>query len=180
MCYCPFYRQLNCQDSARIHQFNSQIYKLARVDGQFVDYRDLAERHLGTIYEGLLEFHLEQIELPDHGWTVDLKTEKGERKATGSYYTPDYIVKYIVEETLGPVLGKAEADALTEQEKIAAILNVKVLDPAMGSGHFPVEATEYIARFLVGPALRKELRISSSRCRTIGSKQNTRSHMPLF
>jgi hypothetical protein len=32
------------------------IDKLARVDGQFVDYRDLAERHLGTIYEGLLEF----------------------------------------------------------------------------------------------------------------------------
>jgi hypothetical protein len=31
------------------------IDRLARVDGQFVDYRDLAERHLGTIYEGLLE-----------------------------------------------------------------------------------------------------------------------------
>lgn len=29
------------------------------VDGQFVDYRDLAERHLGTIYEGLLEYHFE-------------------------------------------------------------------------------------------------------------------------
>jgi hypothetical protein len=55
----------------------------------------------------------------------------------------------MVEETLRPVLGKAMADAATEQEKIAALLNVKVLDPAMGSGHFPVEATEYIARFLV-------------------------------
>lgn len=125
------------------------IDKLARVDGQFVDYRDLAERHLGTIYEGLLEFHLEKCDAPEDGWTLDLKTEKGERKATGSYYTPDYIVKYMVEETLGPVLGRAAADAVNEQEKIAAILNVKVLDPAMGSGHFPVEATEYIARFLV-------------------------------
>ncbi|HTD19160.1 MAG TPA: hypothetical protein VK667_06470, partial [Ktedonobacteraceae bacterium] len=65
---------------------------LARVDRQFVDYRDLAERHLGTIYEGLLEFHLEKAAPSDHGWTIDLKTEKGERKATGSYYTPDYIV----------------------------------------------------------------------------------------
>jgi len=36
--------------------------KLARVDGQFVDYRDLAERHLGTIYEGLLEYHLQPVE----------------------------------------------------------------------------------------------------------------------
>jgi len=125
------------------------IDKLARVDRQFVDYRDLAERHLGTIYEGLLEFHLEKAAPSDYGWTIDLKTEKGERKATGSYYTPDYIVKYMVEETLEPVLYKAVANAATEQEKITAVLNVKVLDPAMGSGHFPVEATEYIARFLV-------------------------------
>lgn len=141
----PFLEQYAVGDQ----HLQQAIDKLARVDGQFVDYRDLAERHLGTIYEGLLEFHLEKVDPPDHGWTVDLETEKGERKTTGSYYTPDYIVKYIVEETLGPVLGRAAADAVTEQVKIAAILNVKVLDPAMGSGHFPVEATEYIARFLV-------------------------------
>src|SRR6266700_2998240 len=53
------------------------------------------------------------------------------------------------EETLGPLLRKMVAHAATEQDKIAAVLNIKVLDPAMGSGHFPVEATEYIARFLV-------------------------------
>ena len=141
----PFLEQYAVGDQ----HLQQAIDKLARVDGQFVDYRDLAERHLGTIYEGLLEFHLEKVDPPDHGWTLNLKTEKGERKTTGSYYTPDYIVKYIVEETLGPVLGRAAADAATELEKIAAILNVKVLDPAMGSGHFPVEATEYIARFLV-------------------------------
>ncbi len=125
------------------------IDKLARVGGQFVDYRDLAERHLGTIYEGLLEFHLESVTPSDGNWTIDMMTAKGERKASGSYYTPDYIVKYMVEETLGPVLRRVIANAANEQEKIAAVLNVKVLDPAMGSGHFPVEATEYIARFLV-------------------------------
>ena len=141
----PFLEQYAVGDQ----HLQQAIDKLARVDGQFVDYRDLAERHLGTIYEGLLEFHLEQVDPPDRGWTIDLKTEKGERKASGSYYPPDYIVKYIVEETLGPVLGRAAADAVSEQEKIAAILGVKVLDPAMGSGHFPVEATEYIARFLM-------------------------------
>jgi hypothetical protein len=40
------------------------VDKLARIDGQFVDYRDLAERHLGTIYEGLLEYHLEALSEP--------------------------------------------------------------------------------------------------------------------
>ncbi len=126
----PFLEQYAVGDQ----HLQQAIDKLARVDGQFVDYRDLAERHLGTIYEGLLEFHLEKVDPPDHGWTLDLKTEKGERKTTGSYYTPDYIVKYIVEETLGPVLGKAAADAVTEQEKIAAILNVKVLDRRWAAG----------------------------------------------
>lgn len=141
----PFLEQYSVGDQ----HLQQAVDKLARVDGQFVDYRDLAERHLGTIYEGLLEFHLEQAEASDSAWTIDLKTAKGERKATGSYYTPDYIVKYMVEETLGPVLRQAVAQAATAQDKIQAVLNIKVLDPAMGSGHFLVEATEYIARFLV-------------------------------
>jgi hypothetical protein len=113
----------------------------------FIDYRDLSERHLGTIYEGLLEYHLETIAEND-GWTVDLLNDKGERKASGSYYTPDYIVKYIVDATIGPLLQQAASGA-TAQEKVDAILAIKVLDPSMGSGHFLVEATEYIARFLV-------------------------------
>lgn len=125
------------------------IDRLVCVDGHFVDYRDLAERHLGTIYEGLLEFHLIPLPAPVDGWTIELQATSGERKASGSYYTPDYIVKYMVGETLGPVLRQAVAGALTDAEKIQAVLNLKVLDPAMGSGHFPVEATEYIARFLV-------------------------------
>jgi hypothetical protein len=125
------------------------IDRLARVEGQFVDYRDLAERHLGTIYEGLLEFHLEPLQTPEDGWTVALVNAKGERKATGSYYTPDFIVKYMVEETLLPLLRRAVEGATSDQEKIERILALKVLDPAMGSGHFPVEAMEYIARFLV-------------------------------
>ena len=138
------------------------IDRLARVNGHFVDYRDLSVRHLGTIYEGLLEYHLETL-TPDSangdripaasgggaGWTVGLRNDKGDRKATGSYYTPDYIVKYMVEETVGPALMEAIAGKTTDGEKIAAILSVNVLDPAMGSGHFPVEVTEYIARALV-------------------------------
>ncbi len=47
--------------------------------------------------------------------------------------------------------GKMEDSART-----AAVLDVNVLDPAMGSGHFLVEATEYIARFLVDLAVLPE------------------------
>jgi hypothetical protein len=122
---------------------------LARAEGYFIDYRDLSVRHMGTIYEGLLEFKLVPCERTPDGWTVDLITDKGERKATGSYYTPDYIVKFIVEHTVGPALRDAVASKTSDADVVDAVLTVNVLDPAMGSGHFLVEATEYIARFLV-------------------------------
>jgi len=122
--------------------------RLARVNGQFIDYRDLSERHLGTIYEGLLEHHLAGI-APEDGWTVDLFNDRGERKRTGSYYTPDAIVKYIVEQTVGPALSEAVTGIKDAQKQADAVLNINCLDPAMGSGHFLVEVVEHIARFLV-------------------------------
>ena len=80
---------------------------------------------------------------------MEIVNDKGERKATGSYYTPDYIVKFIVERTVGPALREAVAGKTSDAASVQAVLEVNVLDPAMGSGHFLVEATEYIARFLV-------------------------------
>src|SRR5690606_2669369 len=105
---------------------------------------------------------------------VYLENTRQERKATGSYYTPDYIVKYIVQHTVGPVLDEKFA-ALTPRLRDAErryqparqnahaksqmgrtedpekfwnsdemlrlaydALDIKVLDPAMGSGHFLV------------------------------------------
>lgn len=127
--------------------------KLSRVSGEFVDYRDLSVRHLGTIYEGLLEYHLDALPAEDKdtqdGWSVALLNDKGERKATGSYYTPDYIVKYIVEHAVGPMLDAAIADVTGDAAQVEAVLQVNVLDPAMGSGHFLVETTEFIARYLI-------------------------------
>jgi len=125
------------------------IDRLARVDGQFVDYRDLTEWHLGTIYEGLLEYHLEALDKPEEGWTVALLNDRGERKATGSYYTPDYVVKYIVEATVDPVLREAVEGTKTDEERVEAVLALNVLDPSMGSCRFLVEVTERISRFLV-------------------------------
>jgi hypothetical protein len=61
---------------------------------------------------------------------------RGRRRETGSYYTPDPVVQHIVAETLDPlIVGKSEGQ----------ILQLKVCDPAMGSGHFLVAATEYLA-----------------------------------
>ena len=140
----PFLEQYELGDA----RLQASIDMLARVQHQFIDYRDLSVRNLGTIYEGLLEYHLESITATD-GWTLDLLNDKGERKVTGSFYTPDYIVKYIVAATVGPLLQTAVETASNDKAKVDAVLALKVLDPSMGSGHFLVEATEYIARFLV-------------------------------
>ena len=131
--------------------------------GERIAYRDLDVRHLGNIYEGLLEF---QPQIADQdlvvvskkrGETVTPKsspnqeiaypkgeiyllTDKGERKATGSYYTPDYIVRYIVENTLAP---------LCKGKTVEEILSLKILDPATGSGHFLVGVVDYLAEELI-------------------------------
>jgi hypothetical protein len=142
----------------------------------FVDYSSLEIRHLGSIYEGLLEYRLRVAEQPmaaikekgKEQWLpagdagkrkvldsaeageIYLATDKGERKATGSYYTPDYIVKYIVKNTIEPVIEKKKQEWLGTSRSFADyVLSVKVLDPAMGSGHFLVEATDQLARWLV-------------------------------
>ena len=144
----------------------------------FVDYSSLEIRHLGSIYEGILEYRLlvanqEMAAVKEKGkelWLplsevgkrkvldrvqageIFLATDKGERKATGSYYTPDYIVKYIVKNTIEPVIQKKKEEwgGVAGSGHFADfILSIKVLDPAMGSGHFLVEATDQLARWLV-------------------------------
>jgi len=164
---------------------------LYRANGEPVDYGFIGVRHLGAIYEGLLEHRL-AVEEPDKTsevsedlggleHTVHLETDKGERKATGSYYTPDYVVKYIVRHTLGPILeqrarrfddlmgriagvrrqladgrrGSASIRTLRgelerlERQAREALLDIKICDPAMGSGHFLVEAVDFLTDGLI-------------------------------
>lgn len=126
---------------------------LSRVDNDFVDYRDLATRHLGTIYEGLLEYHLRPLPAPEDAgqgmrYTIELVNDDGERKSSGSYYTPDYVVAHIVREALTPVVEAAIASADNDRDRALSILRINVLDPTMGSAHFLVEATEFLAQHL--------------------------------
>ena len=148
------------------------IDRLARNQDQTVDYAYISVRNLGAIYEGLLENKLEVV---DAAGRVELVNDRGERFATGSYYTPDYIVEYIVQNTLDPILEARQAvyesamgcvtalrrklektsdsaanrllhNELEEAEQQArdAFLGIKVLDPAMGSGHFLVNAVDHL------------------------------------
>jgi type I restriction-modification system DNA methylase subunit len=60
-----------------------------------------------------------------------------DRKSSGSYYTPQYIVDVIVEDTLRPLTSTMEAPE--------EIFNLNVCDPAMGSAHFLLGALNFLA-----------------------------------
>jgi len=156
---------------------------LARSPGEkgmvFVDYSSLDIRHLGSLYEGILEYKLHRAEEPmvaakkkgKEVWLprieatgvkfadnveaghLYLVTDKGERKNTGSFYTPEYIVKHLVKKTLGPLIDPIMEEAMMSEDLrkdlLKKLLSIRVLDLSMGSGHFLVEATDYIAREII-------------------------------
>lgn len=109
----------------------------------FLDYSALKTRHLGSIYEHLLEYHL----TTENGKISQLPDPE-DRKKSASYYTPDFVVDHIVENTIEPKIKtiiKNFPDKITQIEKI---LNLKILDPAMGSGHFLIGVVNYLAKRL--------------------------------
>jgi len=107
-----------------------------------VDYRNLGSEELGSIYESLLELH---PLLNQETGTFELHTASGhERKTTGSYYTPTSLINCLLDSALEPVLDEAVRQTNPE----AALLNLKVCDPACGSGHFLIAAAHRIAKRL--------------------------------
>ena len=124
-----------------------------------VNFRDLAVEQLGTLYERLLE---RRPVMRDS--QVSAQLQPYARKDSGSYYTPPELVRLIVEQTLAPLVAEREDrfrqlavslasdtrdfDArrreLIAADPAEAVLRLKALDPAMGSGHFLVDALNYL------------------------------------
>lgn len=108
-----------------------------------INWRDLKTEELGSVYEGLLEI-TPQLTAADV-FTLDDSARGNARKTSGSYYTPDSLVETLLDSALDPVLQKAEDEAATPEAKVAAILDLKVIDPACGSGHFLLGAARRMA-----------------------------------
>lgn len=114
-------------------------------DGQArrsVDYRNLGAEELGSVYESLLEL---QPRFDPDAITFTLQSASGnERKTTGSYYTPTSLITCLLDSALDPVLD----EAARKRDAEVAILNLKVCDPACGSGHFLIAAAHRVAKKL--------------------------------
>jgi hypothetical protein len=123
------------------------IYRLAwlRDDTALtpVNWRDMKTEELGSVYESLLEL---TPRIADDGRALSF-AEGAEalghtRRTTGSYYTPDSLVQALLDSALDPVLDRAESESDSPDD---ALLGLRVIDPACGSGHFLLAAAWRVA-----------------------------------
>lgn len=130
-------------NNARIpnKRFLSAIYNLGFITVESrqtrINWRDMKTEELGSVYESLLE--IRPVLMPNGDFVLEGGAKGNARKTSGSYYTPDSLVETLLDSALDPVLERAEA------EGEAAILNLKVIDPACGSGHFLLGAARRMA-----------------------------------
>lgn len=124
-----------------------------------ISYRELDVAQLGSVYEGLLEY---EPKIAQYNLTIEkikgsdqlirakeddkvairegefyLSLWGGSRKGSGSYYTPKELTTFLVEKTIEPLI---------KNRKSHEVLQLSVIDPAMGSGAFLVAAINYLAR----------------------------------
>jgi len=112
------------------------------------DYANMDAEELGSVYEALLELVPAVNTTP---WRFSfIGLEEGDstagnlRKLTGSYYTPDVLVQSLIDTALKPVIR--ERLAANPESPRQAMLEMRVVDPACGSGHFLLAATRTLAR----------------------------------
>jgi hypothetical protein len=127
---------------------------------RYINYRDLSVQQLGTIYERTLEYGLKYED-----GAVIVSADDAARHESGSYYTPDSLVSLIIEKAVGPFVDerlaafRERAAALAKDKRrpeirlaelqgldpASHILELRICDPAMGSGHFLVSLVDWLA-----------------------------------
>lgn len=95
-----------------------------------IDFSKLSIHIMGEVYENYLEEILKQND----------KILKNKKKLQGIYYTTEYVIKYIIKNTLTPILSKCKTASELD--------NIKVLDSSCGSGSFLILAfDEFIEQY---------------------------------
>ncbi|MEQ1538663.1 MAG: Eco57I restriction-modification methylase domain-containing protein [Sphingorhabdus sp.] len=120
---------------------------------RYINYRDLSVQQLGSIYESILEYGVEI----DSGGSVRPRSDNEARHRSGSYYTPEPLVSLIIEKTVGPLVEErrqafvaavesgAKGADLSALDPAMSLLSLRIVDPAMGSGHFLVSLVDWLS-----------------------------------
>ena len=144
---CPDLMDVNLTNADLLHAM--RLMRWAKLQGVVsrIDYANMNTEELGSLYEGLLELVPVVKFVNDHdrhSFTFDFaQGNANERKSSGSYYTPDSLVQSLIETALNPVIEQKLKEHPNDPE--TALLSLKVIDPACGSGHFLLAAARRIA-----------------------------------
>lgn len=126
------------------------IWRLAwmRPDGHpltRVNWRDMETEELGSVYESLLELTpVASADARSFTFAEGDETRGNARKVSGSYYTPDSLVQALLDESLDPLIEETIAGR-QDAAAIEALLALRIIDPACGSGHFLLAAARRLA-----------------------------------
>jgi hypothetical protein len=149
------------RERERVHYGSLDVEELGRIYESLLDLQpDIATAPMIRTRHGRLDAVVPEKSRFDLGEEVVERIPTGRfflrtglgRRAGGSYYTPHEFVRFLVRETLSPLIKPALGGADPE-----AILRIKVFDPAMGSGHFLVETCRFLADALYDVCCRCEL-----------------------
>ncbi|WP_196812812.1 MULTISPECIES: hypothetical protein [unclassified Afipia] len=156
----PLLTAARVPDSVMAPALDALSYERSSGERRYINYRDLSVQQLGSIYERLLEFEI----VRDAAGALTIRPNLSARKNTGSYYTPDELVRLILDETLEPLITEPrqtfraaltslnpketeeyQRRVLRDADPANAILSLRICDPAMGSGHFLVSLVDKLA-----------------------------------
>jgi Eco57I restriction-modification methylase len=162
----------NVKDAVMAPIIDALSRRTEEVISGWINYRDLSVSHLGGIYERLLEYSLvHEVQAADSYKDkpevnrITAAPASFARKVSGSYYTHDDLVRLILRESVGLLatermdtfeahikkigkkgsLNPGDWDVLDALDPASQILELKICDPAMGSGHFLVALVDYLA-----------------------------------
>ena len=156
----PLLGRIRLGDEVMAKTIDALSFEQTPVGRRYINYRDLGVQQLGSIYERLLEH-----EIVRHDGEIAIRPNVFARKGSGSYYTPDDLVGLIIKETIEPLVRSRMDDFIAKNSELAAsplpedrrigqlkqvdpaekLLELKVCDPAMGSGHFLVNLVDHLA-----------------------------------
>ena len=131
-------RQAAARDAAIAGAIIALSTRASRTGRDTITYADLGVEQLGAVYERVLDLDPRDESSPESKARPagGSRRHSARRKQTGTFYTPRALTELVVRKTLHPLVTCASADA---------ILDLRVVDPAMGSGAFLVAACQYLA-----------------------------------
>ncbi len=161
-------------DSVMARVIDAMSFERTPEGRKYINYRNLSVQQLGSIYERLLEYEVTR----DEG-EITVRPNIFARKGSGSYYTPDDLVQLILTETLEPLIEERKRAFRDKIEELAKgplpddrkltivktldpatkLLDLKICDPAMGSGHFLVSLVDFMADQVIAAMAEAELEV---------------------